>query len=182
MTITIAGRRFDFNYPAAANLSHVFVWDGLDSFGLFATNSQTAKITIAYRYKAVYYGASENFAQSFALIGASSGSGGGGGGGTLRFLGQRVSETIRITRRWDKALTGLVAESAALGGLTLNVHHHYDPDGPVLYLGNGVERSSAISLTNTITTVAGSGTQGTEGDGGAATNGSSIFLEQMKWC
>lgn len=61
---------------------------------------------------------------------------------------------------WDNRVQGF-------GAWSLSNHHAYDPIGQVLHLGSGGKRSSK-DLNKVITTIAGTGTQGSSGDGGSA--------------
>lgn len=54
-----------------------------------------------------------------------------------------------------------------LGGWTLDAHHLYDPRGRVLHFGSGGQRS-AEGLGTFVTTIAGTGEEGSSGDGGPA--------------
>jgi RHS repeat-associated protein len=161
LTVHIAGQEFKQAFPAEPNQSHTFIWDGKDAFGRPGISAQTARIEIGYVYGLVYYAASSNFQRSFANTGSSS-------GGSMSVIGRRPSQTVTVNRWWEKTIGACLNESAGLGGMSLSVHHVYDPFAQKLFFGNGGIRS-AQAMGGIITTVAGSDAQGYSGDGGLST-------------
>ena len=61
--IQIAGRRFDSEFEPAPNLTHSFVWDGLDRYGRQLQGPQLARVHIGYRYEGVYRDGAAGFGQ-----------------------------------------------------------------------------------------------------------------------
>ena len=51
LEVTVAGRTFKQTFPAAANQSTTFVWDGRDSYGRKLQGQQIASIRIGYVYE-----------------------------------------------------------------------------------------------------------------------------------
>src|SRR6266498_4509769 len=84
---------------------------------------------------------------------------------------QTCALPISSTTAQKTTLGGWDARAQGLGGWTLSVHHAYDPIGGVLYLGDGSKRS-ALTLGQSIVTVAGNGTAAFAGDSGPATRAS----------
>ncbi|MGQ0595104.1 MAG: NHL domain-containing protein, partial [Gammaproteobacteria bacterium] len=164
LKIELAGRTFEQHFPAQANSTRTFTWDGRDPYGRPVAGRRTARIRIGYTYQAVYYPPAQ-FAQSFAMPSGGGGSG-GGGGSAIAITGDRARQEITLWR--DSQVTvGSGGIQPALAGWSLSVHHLYDASGGGLYSGDGAKRGGA-SVLNSITTVAGSG-PGFAGDGGPAT-------------
>lgn len=71
-----------------------------------------------------------------------------------------LSAPFRTTiHLWDARITD------GLGGWTLSDHHSYDPVGGVLYMGDGTRRNVG-DIGAVVRTVAGTGAQWSDGDGG----------------
>jgi len=166
LTIEVAGRKFDANYAPNPSQTYTFDWDGLDVYGRKVPGMAVAHITVGHAYKSVYYAAEEDFERSFSLGGRSDELG-------FNLIGQRESQPIVITQQWRKRLSAYWNSAAALGGVSLDVHHAYDPESRTLYLGDGSSRDGragwkAGSVVKTVSGRAGSGSYG--GDGGLAIN------------
>lgn len=160
LNIQIAGKNYTQSFPAQANLTTTFSWDGKDAYGRFIQGTQVARVAISYVYGLVYYAASTDFEASFSLFGSSNTS-----NGTLQVIGQRRNQYIRIRRTWQKKLSTIPNDGGAkLGHTSLSVHHTYNAVDNLLYLGNGKHRS-AQSIPNIIYTKAGTGIEGFSGDG-----------------
>ncbi len=152
LTATLGGETSVQTFPASPNQSTVVTWSGVDPYGRAAQGAAPFTIDIGYVYDGVY-GRTDRFGDyPRGAISASPTR------QEVTFL-QRHTGTVR---RWD-------ALGVGLGGWTLDVHHSYDPQGRTLYLGTGARRM-AEALGQRIVTVAGTGTTGSSGDGGAATS------------
>jgi hypothetical protein len=66
LEITLAGRRFDYTFPALPNQSMEFTWDGLDAYGRRVQGRQPLTATIRYVYPMLYQVPAEE-AASFGL-------------------------------------------------------------------------------------------------------------------
>ena len=66
LQITLAGRRFDYTFPALPNQSMEFTWDGLDAYGRRVQGRQPLTATIRYVYPLLYAVPAEE-AASFGL-------------------------------------------------------------------------------------------------------------------
>ncbi len=154
LKIEVAGRVFEESFPALANQTATFTWDGLDVYGR-ALNAANAKITISYLYPQQYYPAEEDFEQSFAGFGAS-----------VTPIANRDSQSIALLKVWNKKIGNLdlITQTAALGGWSLSVHHAYDPERQVFYGGDGGRRT-ATSVGSFVSTLWGSGQTGYTPDG-----------------
>jgi RHS repeat-associated protein len=154
LKIEVAGRVFQESFPALANQTSTFTWDGLDAYGR-AQQVAKAKITITYLYPQQYYAAEDQFEQSFAGFGAD-----------VTPIGNRDSRSIGLLKVWHKKIGNLdlMTQSAALGDWSLSVHHAYDPERQVFYRGDGGRRT-ATSVGSFVTTLWGSGQTGYTPDG-----------------
>ncbi len=167
LQVSIAGQLYEAVFPAAPNLSHTYIWDGMDGYGRPAMGGQTATVRVGYEYPPSYGGT--------APLG---GSGGGPGSARVWTVWPVGPLPISITRygaaviAWAESKVDVRgswdARAQGLGGWTLDVHHLYDPSSRMLQLGSGEERVATL-LGPSIATVAGTGTPGTIGDGGPAT-------------
>jgi len=162
LTVDFAGRRFRQTFPAIAEQTTMFEWDGLDSYGRPLNDTQ-ARVTVAYVYKLVYYSAEADFIASFSQHPDDTFS-----------LGERGTETIKIEKKWSVEMqsANLLPVAAGLGSWTLTPHQAYDIKNRILYGGDGSWRSTAnigVLGNNVITTIAGNGNGGFSGDGGDAT-------------
>ncbi|MDQ2983186.1 MAG: hypothetical protein M3R70_04580 [Actinomycetota bacterium] len=143
LQITVAGREFTKSFTSAPNLSYAFTWDGKDAYGRVVEGAQMAHVRVGYVYPAVYLKPDE-FANSFGQYGGSP------------VTGDRTRQQITVWQEWDRAVGVLGPGSDALGGWTLNVHHSYDPQAKILYLGDGTRRTTD-AVRSQIGTVAGTG-------------------------
>ena len=174
LEVEVAGQEFKKYFEPKPNLSYTYTWDGKDGYGRAVTGEQDVKVRVGYIYGLVYRTPAD-FYRSWALLGSysSSSSGGGGGGGcncaTAPFDIIRPSKVITL---WQEG-QGKVASyswddrSQGMGGWTPDILHQYDPEGRTLRLGDGTMRRGE-SLGRTITTAAGTGSDGLSGDGGQA--------------
>lgn len=151
LRITIAGRDFTQTFPAAPNQSYTFTWDRKDAYGRTLQGQQPATVEIDYVYPRLY-----NIGNGFGNYGT----------GPIADLLARQEATLRQTQQL--MIGSLNALGEGLGGWTLNVHHAYDPTGKTLYTGTGDSRSGQ-NLNSSITTVAGNGIDGFNGDNIPAT-------------
>ncbi len=150
MTVTIAGQVQAFTFPAQANQSATFTWDGRDAYGRTVQGHQVLSIDIGNVYDGVY--------QNTANFGFN-------GNGIPITVNTR--REITIHRRQKVQLGVFDMQAQALGGWSLSAHHVYDPVGHRLYQGDGRQRSVEI-VNNVVTNFAGTGVAGNGGDGGPA--------------
>ena len=155
VSIDVAGRNFTTPFGKALNQQTSFDWDGLDGYGRPMQGRQAATIRVGYVYKAVYVGPA-NFERSFERA-----------GGDI-ITGNTARTEVTIPKTFFGYVGAFDARGAGLGGWSLGIHHLYDPTARSLYLGNG-QQIGATSISNIVTTVAGTGTLGSSGNGGLAT-------------
>ena len=158
LTVEVAGRTFNQSFSAQTNQSTIFTWDGLDGFGRAVQGKQRAVINIGYVYDGSYQ-RSERFGYN--------------GNGTP-ITGDQTRQEITLSQKFEREIGAFDDRALALGGWSLNVHHFYDPTDRILYEGNGARRS-VQTINATITTAAGSGALGYNGDNIPATNAAMSF-------
>jgi RHS repeat-associated protein len=159
LQVDVAGQRFEERFPAETNLSHTFVWDGLDAYGRPVQGSTRARVRVGYVYRAVY-GTAAATARSFGQF--------------PRGVTASVARMeMDLWQEWDVHLAGWNARGIGIGGWTLTDHHAYDPPGRKLHLGDGTQVEGVVA--DPITALAGNGracvTAGADpacGDGGPA--------------
>ncbi|MBN1407519.1 MAG: hypothetical protein JW956_07015, partial [Calditrichaceae bacterium] len=151
--VKIAGKTNKFSYPPISNLTKRFIWDRKDVYGRIVWGSQKVKISIAYVYEAVYKTSSE-ISKDFAQFGDA-------------VTDVRTRQEIEVWQKYNTTLTSWYNPNMELGGWSINVNHKYDPVNGVLAYGDGTFRNANF-LGNSITTVAGNGEYGYDGDGGMA--------------
>ncbi|WP_437915668.1 DNRLRE domain-containing protein [Sorangium sp. So ce302] len=150
LQISVAGRIFSpsITCPCEPNQKYTFEWDGRDALGRLLMGKQAVVVELQHAYDGVYTVPAANV--TMASGGGSSGGGGGSGGAAQRsfaapsnvmIVGSRTRQEIALARRWE----GLIGSSstngsAALGGMSLDVHHAFDPVGSILALGDGTRR------------------------------------------
>jgi RHS repeat-associated protein len=161
LEVNIAGRVITQSFPAAPNQDYTFIWDGLDAYGRTVSGEQNLQVRIGYVYPG-FYNLPPALAASF---GAAS--------------GQRIPGDIparqpaMLWQTYASQMGQYDARESAQAGWELNVHHRYDPVSRILYQGNGNRHSILGVITNNaVTTIAGDGIRGSEGDGGLATQAS----------
>jgi RHS repeat-associated protein len=133
------------------NRSYTFTWDGKDAYGRYLQGVQPATVRIGYTYCGSYQ-KTDKFGYN--------------GGGLI--TGSRTTKDVTLWQTYRTDLGPWDARPLGLGGWTLTAHHAYDSQGKVLYLGNG-QRRAAQALGPVISTVAGTGYIGYNGDGIPAT-------------
>jgi hypothetical protein len=160
LDVQIAGREFQQEFPAAANQTATFQWDGLDAYGRKVTGRHAAIVRVGYSYAPHYYSVSADLQYSFSRFYSEGGTGTGGGASFSR-VGQ---QELIIWQTFQLMMDGLAPVFQGLGGWTPSIVHQYDPDGPVLYLGTG-ERRSETGMEPVVRTIAGGGTGNPNVDG-----------------
>ena len=136
-SVHVAGRSVDLgNFPAQANQTTTFTWDGQNAYGELLQGIQPATVNIGYVYDGVY--------QSPVRFGQSSG---------VAITGNRTRQEVTL---WRSFVTNIGAPDLkqVVRGWSLGIHHIYDPTGQVLYQGDG-SRRSAEDQGKTVTTIAG---------------------------
>ena len=161
LEVYVAGQvnRYTFNNPQP-DMAYTYIWDGLDGYGRPVNSSAKARVRIGYRYPAIYLGSNSAAENSFAQAGIS-------GGFELSGGENPGSFTWTVWDEHTYTIGTFTAKGEQIGGWTLSQHHRYDPVSRTLYKGYG-DKSQADQLDKIITTIAGTGVQGSAGDGGLA--------------
>ncbi len=154
LTLLIAGREHKETFPAAANQTAIFTWDGLDAYGRPAQGRQRVTGSIGYVYQPVY-SAPEGTGLAFARP---------GGSAIPTVVGRGTITLVQPVVTY----MGLDSREIGLGGWSLSAHHVYDPIGQQLQLGSG-HRVSGQSAGPIIKTVVGTGNTVFNGDNLPAT-------------
>lgn len=122
------------------NQHYTFTWDGLDAYAREVSGRQPVTVRIGYEYCGQY--------QQTGRFGYN-------GGGNIE--GSRTRETVTLWKEWRGYLGNLwTAQARHLGGWSLSVHHMYDRERRVLYLGDGRQQPADL-LSYVIDTFAGNG-------------------------
>jgi len=154
LEIQIAGRLFEESFTPAPNLKTTFVWDGKDAFGREVRGWQPVVVRVGNTYDGVYQqpGASPSFARPSGVP----------------ITGSRTRQEVTLWSEWRTGLSNPGSITENMNGWSLTPHHLYDPQGGVLYLGDGGRRTyRGVAV---IDRVAGGGTlYGALSDGGPAT-------------
>jgi RHS repeat-associated protein len=153
LVVDVGGKRTTQTFPATANQSTTFTWDGKDAYGRPVTGATSATVKVGYVYDAVY--------QVPAGMAASFGS----PSGISTTVPARQEMTLNQTSMTSIGVIG--SPSLGVGGWSVAAHHVYDPKSQVLYLGNGSQMSADVVSTST-EVLAGTGDFGSSGDGGPA--------------
>ncbi len=148
--MTILGRTFSQDVPAAPNQVAHFVWDGLDAFGRTVQGAQKATVRIGYVYPAIVVEPPEQ-GRTFAAMAL----------GVALFPSRTMRQAFTLIRDVEVLVGGWDARGAGLGGWTLGVHHTLDLPSRQLYLGDGRVRSG-VDL-GVMSTAAGGGTMNPDG-------------------
>ncbi len=128
LEVNVAGQQFQKVFPTAEiPPSYTFVWDGKDAFGRPLQGGQEAKVRVSYVYKGDYQKPAINAPSSFGL-----------GGGQIS--GDKARQEISFDQNYTRMLGVWDAKAVGLGGLTLDIHHTYDPNTGTLYEGTGGQR------------------------------------------
>ena len=158
LTTTIAGQTISQEFPATANQTTTFTWNGNDAFGVSLQGPQPVTVAIGYEYQPVMAArAAGGTGAAFATIPRDT--------DTASVAGRQL---IALTKFWSGVLGSWDATSESLGGWVLDIEHHYDPFSRTLYFGNGDKRTEE-TVPHIIETVVGNGTGGPPSSGVQAT-------------
>lgn len=162
LEITVGGKTTKQTFSANPNQIATFTWDGKDVYDRLLYGSQPVSIQIGYVYPGVYLSADQRPGADYErLFGHFSYYG-------IPVSGDREASEVTLWKENKLTLGQWQAPAIGLGGWMLEVQHIYDPNGQVLFLGDGRTRQGQ-SLDKVITTSAGNGSAGFSGDGGPAT-------------
>ncbi len=150
--INVAGRTFTETLSPLANQIAEFSWDGFDFLGKQVFGSTSASIKIGFVYPA-YYMTPGEFQKAFAQTSS----------GTITSI--RARQEIVF---WNRSSIDVNSPYSVIAeGWTLSSHHlsFSRPKGSIIYKGDGTTLKNNMDI---IERVAGTGTDGSSGDGGPA--------------
>lgn len=139
----IAGQSSEFSFPAEANQTRDFGWNGLDAYGRSVGETRMANFRLIYQYPRVY-GGHPGLAQGGVRdIGYGPPLFGNFGRFRSTIGHNEVGQAVVV--KFDRLLTIPDHRKLGLGGWSLTPLHRYDPTGRILYRGDGViERPDAL--------------------------------------
>ncbi|MBJ7330377.1 MAG: hypothetical protein JHC95_10795 [Solirubrobacteraceae bacterium] len=189
LTVDVAGKRYEKRFTDLdPNQRFLFEdWDGKDAFGRQVNGAVPVKIDLRYIYRYQYYASNDDFEASFGRFGDTVEEFSGRetcndsaqGAFDCGFaMTQTLTRTAKISPPWNQKA------AAGLGGWSVAQHHSYDPNGHVLYMGDGTVRAGANAvgqLAGTSSLLAGNpnGPQGMAGDGKPAKDVDVDYLDAM---
>jgi len=130
LTIDIAGQHHSYFFPPLPNLNHTFVWNSKDGYGRLVNGKRKYSVDINYVYDMVYYASSADMRASFGLA------------GDANIIASRQSEIGKFNRHWEGWMGSYRNQVPGLGGWSLDVHHAYQMESRMLYLGSGEQTIS----------------------------------------
>lgn len=142
LDLSIAGQVHHRVFPATANQSTTFTWDGKDAYQRDVNGTQLLRGTVGYVYDGVYYEPAER-EQAFNLF------------GDQPIEGNVSRKEVTLYQPISAVLGRFDARSLGLGGWRLSVHHAYDPIGKTLSSGAGYSQGGGSITQRTVETVAG---------------------------
>jgi RHS repeat-associated protein len=144
LEVSVAGQVSHQSFPAVPNQVAHFVWDGKDVFGRSVGGVQHARVRIGYVYTPEYAKPSLDWG-AFAF-------------GVYEFgpiSGDKARNEATLWQEMQVRIGSRGTPGWTIGGWTLDVHHSFDPEGRVLYLGDGTTRTGG-EIPTVATTVASS--------------------------
>ena len=169
--IKISGQQYIQYFPPSPNQQFRYTWDGLDAYGRPQGGKHQAHIRIEYGYDLQYYQSSTAFMQSFNRV------------STGDVIGIRNNQSITIKKDWTVLLGVSKNNSAGLGGMSINIHHAYDPLNQFVFEGTGTYYQSRrqIVVKHSIQGIVGTELPGNTIEGQSALNtsinGPSVIAE-----
>jgi len=148
LEVEVLGRVYKQSFEPKPNQKTTWQWDGLDAYGRRHQGLQDFEVRVGFVYDGVY-----QQTQRF-----------GNPGGGVTLTGSRARSEIGLWSTRRGQIGQFRQLGTGLGGLSLDVHHVYDPNSRTLFRGDG-KTLRADALGHTIELAAGSSTPGFAGDG-----------------
>ncbi len=163
VAVDVAGRHFEQTYQPLPSQTYHFDWDGKDAYGRVVIGSTPIRVKVTYFFPAQYVPAGSAF----------------GAYGTTTTEGD-VSWTVNargddaFSTQWSGTVSARSPTSAAIGGgWQTSDYLQFDPTNNAIYSGKGdvrkIQQTAHAGQSLTIETIAGTGTSGSSGDEGPAT-------------
>ncbi|MBI1937420.1 MAG: hypothetical protein HYS25_04785 [Ignavibacteriales bacterium] len=156
LKVTVLGVEKEFEYAAAPNLSHTFIWDGKDAFGRVAPGRQKADILIGYIHLSNYQVPNGSISSFGSMSGIS-----------IPNIYSR--ETTTLWQCAQEVVGGVDNRAATLGGWNLNIHNGFDQVTNTVYLGSGQNKIND-KLGYVVETIGGNGLYGSGSNNVLATS------------
>lgn len=168
LTVSVEGKTWKTDVPAAPNQTVTFTWDGRDAYNRPVAGAAKATANITYTYPVVYQQPA-NFTESFARLSG------------IPLTAARDRAEIYLSRTMEARLESVQTNAAAgLGGWSLSDHHVYNARTRTLYKGDGHTRNGNAVAT-IIQRFAGQyQVYGETGNGGPALDAKMIFPWYVK--
>lgn len=144
LQVTVAGRVFTETFSATPSQTYDFEWDGTNVYGQLTQGRQPVVVRLGYVYDSLYQQPAAGN-RSFALPGVTA-------------LTNPGRQELTLSREFRDYIGVQDATAQKMGGWTLDVHHAYNANAQVLYLGTGEQRSANRIDQTVLELVAGSGT------------------------
>ena len=168
---TIAGQEIEQHFdrttfPSSKPSVELF-WNGMDAYGRHNEGAQPARLTVGFVFP-ITYRSEADLDEIFGEWSEIPDTVRSRSAATITFLAD-VTNTAGARRAPSAVLGSQRNPVGELGGWRLNVHHAYDPQARVLFLGNG-SIQSADNMKQVVTAIAGNGESVTAGtfDSGTA--------------
>ena len=156
LKVTVLGVEKEFEYAAAPNLSHTFIWDGKDAFGREAPGRHKADILVGYVHLSNYQVPNSSIS-SFGFM----------SGVSIPNIYSR--ETTTLWQCAQEVIGGVDNRAATLGGWNLNIHNGFDQVTNTVYLGSGQNKIND-KLGYVVETIGGNGLYGSGSNNVLATS------------
>ncbi|MBX7144588.1 MAG: hypothetical protein K1X79_09075 [Oligoflexia bacterium] len=156
LKVQVAGKEITQSFPAQANQTYTYIWDGKDAYGTSIQGSVIGVVWVGYVYQAVYQTPTQQ-GQAFQAY--------SGVPATTNWALQQIT----LWQRTETQLKNFTPNGYGIGGWSLSPQHTYVSTGKRLYMGDGSHRS-VRATSNIIETVAGNGQPQFSGDNGPAVN------------
>jgi RHS repeat-associated protein len=164
LSVSIAGKSFNWQFAPEPNLKQKFTWDGRDAFGREVQGIREATITVGYVYELQYFRPTDYVQPAFARATGIRGS-------QRRELGE-----ITYEQSWTVPMGQFSTQAMGFGGWTLSAHRIYDGRGKVFYDGANTRAADPKRDSRAaVHTVAGNGACCDTGEGGPATEAQLYF-------
>ncbi|MBT7698039.1 MAG: sugar-binding protein [Desulfobacterales bacterium] len=161
--LDFAGRSFTETLSALPNQKAKFVFDSKDFLGNSLSGKVKATVSVGYNYGGVYNAPWSSISSGGGLSQETA----FGRTGGASISGDGTRRELTLWRHYSVPVNIPVFPDEIAEGWALSSHHRQNPaDSSTLYRGDGTNTQNSLAI---ITTVAGTGSHGYSGDGGAAT-------------
>ena len=161
LSVFVAGQMLvSTGFRPLPNLSYDLVWDGKDAYGRRLQGATDVTVRLTYVYPLVYRSTNRFGPNGTAAM-------------EIGFDIQRAD--FSLSKVWRGPIGTWQSTVLDLGGWDLSIHHVYDAQNKTLYLGSGGQRDTDSLNFDIITTAAGNGQPGYNGDNIPATQAKVSF-------